>query len=262
VIVDIRRFVASGDPYWRELDALVTDLETHTERRLTFDEAKRFHFLYKRASADLVRVDQLPYAAKVRSYLEPLVARAYAEIHETRVKGRFSAFLMTHNTKVAVLTLGMGVTWGLGTLVLLFSNGVMLGAVVVDYIVAGEARFVMGWLMPHGVIEIPAILIAGQAGFVLAWALIGRGSPLGVRMRLRAISDDLVTLIFGVAVLLVWAGIVESFFSQYHEPVLPYGLKIAFGLVELTLLSLFLAKSGSSATATESNAPRKVTPWH
>ena len=44
----------------------------------------------------------------------------------------------------------------------------------------------------------------------------------------------------GVAVFLVWAGIVESFFSQYHEPILPYWLKITFGIAELALLCWFL----------------------
>jgi hypothetical protein len=38
---------------------------------------------------------------------------------------------------------------------------------------------------------------------------------------------------------------VEAFLSQYHEPVIPYDLKIGLGLVELTLLTLFLAKSGA-----------------
>ena len=48
------------------------------------------------------------------------------------------------------------------------------------------------------------------------------------------------TLIGGVAVMLVWAGIVESFFSQYHQPVVPYWLKIAFGCVEFAALVWFL----------------------
>ena len=68
---------------------------------------------------------------------------------------------------------------------------------------------------------------------------------LEIAERLREISSDLVTLIGGVGVLLIWAGLVESFFSQYHEPVVPYMAKIAFGLVELTVLTLFLWKSGS-----------------
>jgi len=159
-------------------------------------------------------------------------------------KTSFSSFLMTHNTRVAILTLALGMTWGIGTLMMLFYNGVTLGAVAIDYVLAGETPFLLGWLMPHGVIEIPAILLAGQAGIVLAGALIGWGKPISLRMRLRKISKDLATLIFGVALMLVWAGIVEAFFSQYHEPVLPYSIKIAFGAFELIILALFLGRAG------------------
>jgi hypothetical protein len=42
--------------------------------------------------------------------------------------------------------------------------------------------------------------------------------------------------------MLIWAGIIEAFFSQYHEPVLPYAVKIAFGLIELALLWVFLLR--------------------
>jgi uncharacterized membrane protein SpoIIM required for sporulation len=159
-------------------------------------------------------------------------------------KSSFSSFLMTHNTRVAIFTLALGMTWGIGTLMMLFYNGVILGAVAIDYVMAGEAPFLLGWLLPHGAIEIPAILLAGQAGIVLAGALIGWGKPISLRMRLRKISNDLVTLIIGVALMLVWAGIVEAFFSQYHAPVLPYTIKIAFGAFELIILTLFLGRAG------------------
>ncbi|TAL01176.1 MAG: stage II sporulation protein M [Verrucomicrobia bacterium] len=161
-------------------------------------------------------------------------------------KTSFSAYLMTHNTRVSIFTLALGMTWGVGTIISLFYNGVIMGSISVDYIQAGQTKFLLGWLLPHGVIEIPAILIAGQAGLVLAGALIGWGKRTPLTARLRAVSRDLATLIFGVAILLVWAGFVEAFFSQYHAPVLPYEVKIAFGLVELGLLWVFLAKSGSS----------------
>jgi len=159
-------------------------------------------------------------------------------------KGSFSTFLMTHNTKVAVLTLALGMTWGVGTVIVLFHNGIALGAITVDYVQAGQTRFLLGWLMPHGVIEIPAILIAGQAGLILAGALIGWGQRRRMAERLRAISGDVVTLIFGVALMLVWAGLVEAFLSQYHEPVIPYSIKIGFGFVELFLLVIFLSRGG------------------
>jgi uncharacterized membrane protein SpoIIM required for sporulation len=159
-------------------------------------------------------------------------------------KTSFSAQLMTHNTKVSIFTFSLGMSWGVGTIIMLFYNGVILGAVAVDYIAAGQTKFLLGWLMPHGVIEIPAILIAGQAGLILAAALIGRGRRTPLRTRLREVSGDVTTLIFGVALMLVWAGFIEAFLSQYHEPVIPYNVKIAFGVVELSLLCLFLAKSG------------------
>lgn len=163
-------------------------------------------------------------------------------LHGAKAQG--AAWYIRNNTQVAVTTMALGITWGVGTVIILLSNGVMLGAVCSDYVMAGETRFLLGWLLPHGSIELPAIVLAGQAGFVLAGALIGWRRRLSLRARLRAVTPDLVTLVAGVALMLVWAGIVESFLSQYHNTVLPYGLKIAFGLIELAALTVFLAWSG------------------
>jgi uncharacterized membrane protein SpoIIM required for sporulation len=114
----------------------------------------------------------------------------------------------------------------------------------VDYVMAGQTVFLLGWLMPHGVIEIPAILVAGQGGLILGKALIGWGDRQRLRLRLRVLGPDLMTLIGGVAVMLVWAGIIESYLSQHHKPVLPYAVKIVFGTMELVALVWFLGFSG------------------
>ena len=55
-----------------------------------------------------------------------------------------------------------------------------------------------------------------------------------------------------IAALLVWAGLVESFLSQYHEPVISYNLKISFGVFELLGLILFLALAGRAQERAES----------
>jgi len=159
-------------------------------------------------------------------------------------KTMFSAQLMTHNTQVSLFCMALGMTYAFGTIVLLFYNGVILGAICFDYLAGGQALFLLGWLLPHGVIEIPAILLAGQAGLLLGHALIGWGSRVPLADRMKSTLPDVVHIIGGVAVLLVWAGLVEAFLSQYHEPVLPYAVKIAFGLVELALFTTFLAFSG------------------
>lgn len=159
-------------------------------------------------------------------------------------KSVFSAQLMTHNTKVAILTLALGMTFGIGTGILLFYNGVILGAVIMDYILAGESVFLAGWLLPHGSVEIPAILLAGQGGLLLGKTLLFAKKRMNLADRLREIRGDLVILIVGVGIMLIWAGIVESFFSQYHAPVLPYSVKIAFGTIQLAAVFYYFSTVG------------------
>ncbi len=328
MILDLARFVETERPQWTALEKTLDWIAADPTRTMSLEELERFHVLYQRASADLAKVTTLASEGELRQYLEWLVSRAYAEIHESRErrsfrpwrwftvefpstfrrhvrafqlsvaltligvafgalalridseaksvimpfeglqdspaqrvarekqergrqlagkKSRFSAMLMTHNTQVALFTIALGMTFGFGTLVLLFYNGVILGAVAFDYVHGGQTIFLLGWLLPHGVIEIPAILVGGQTGFIIAYALIGWGSRVSRAERLRSISRDVVTLAGGAALMLVWAGIVESFLSQYHEPVIPYGAKITFGLLEAALLTLFLTRAGLHA---------------
>jgi uncharacterized membrane protein SpoIIM required for sporulation len=104
--------------------------------------------------------------------------------------------------------------------------------------------FLTGWLLPHGSVEIPAILLGGQGGLVLAAALIGWGDRRTRAERFRAVAPDMFTIAAGAAVMLIWAGIVESFISQYHQPVLPYSLKIGLGVAESAALWLYLGRAG------------------
>jgi uncharacterized membrane protein SpoIIM required for sporulation len=161
-------------------------------------------------------------------------------------KATFSAELMSNNIRVTMMAMALGITWGAGTLIVLFSNGVSLGAVVADYVGGGQTTFLAAWLLPHGSIEIPAILLGGQAGFILAGALIGWGSHGTRAERFRMVGGDLFAIVAGAAGLLVWAGVVEAFVSQYHRPVIPYGLKIGFGICELVALAAYLGWAGKT----------------
>lgn len=169
-------------------------------------------------------------------------------------RSAFAGQLMLNNIKVALKALAFGILFGFLTVVILFYNGVLLGAVVFDYTRAGETEFLLGWLLPHGVPELTAIFVGGQAGLVLAGALFGWGSDQGLRARFRAIRGDLATLAAGLILMLVWAGIVEAFFSQYHYPTVSYTAKIAFGVVELVLLVAFFGFCGRDAEANEGGA--------
>jgi len=152
----------------------------------------------------------------------------------------FSARLITHNIEVSLLAAALGVTFGIGTALLLFENGVLLGAVAVRYAHQGFGLFAAAWLMPHGVFEIPSILIAGQAGFYLARLLLRRREDRDMRHTMR----EWLVLVAGLALMLTWAGIMEAFFSQHHQPELPYSFKVAIASAELVLLTLYLLVIG------------------
>jgi uncharacterized membrane protein SpoIIM required for sporulation len=326
MIIDLSRFINEEKPYWTELENFLDRMDRDAACRLSPPEVKRFHYLYQRASSALSRMVNVSSEKSLKVYLENLVGKAFAEIHETRrrrakvpwfswffvrfpvtvrkhiaalwvsiaitvagcafggfalamdpgvketllpfshlmgspservayeenvkkdrLKGHktsFSSQLIANNTRVSIFAMGLGITWGIGTFILLFYNGVILGAVAVDYILAGQSSFLMGWLLPHGSVEIPSIVLAGQAGFVLAGAILDRKKAVSLKKRLREAGGDIVVLIGGVAVLLVWAGFVEAFLSQYHEPVIPYAVKTGLGCVELFLLTLFLVLGG------------------
>ncbi|MGA1844242.1 MAG: stage II sporulation protein M [bacterium] len=155
----------------------------------------------------------------------------------------FSSYLVTHNIQVSLLALALGITFGLGTLVLIFYNGIILGAVVIDYFRYGVGTFAAGWLLPHGAFEIWAILIAGQAGFLIAQSML-KGGKYSRMARLSMAGKDILTLFLGLSSLLVWAGIVEAFFSQYHQPIVPYSFKILFGLIEILFLMYYFGVMG------------------
>ncbi|HEX2715475.1 MAG TPA: stage II sporulation protein M, partial [Candidatus Acidoferrales bacterium] len=171
-------------------------------------------------------------------------------LHSAQNEAAFSAALIRHNINMALLAAALGVTFGIGTALLLFENGVLLGAVAVRYTQQGFGLFMTAWLLPHGVFEIPSILIAGQAGFYLARLLLRRREDRNVRQSVR----EWLVLVSGMAMMLVWAGIMEAFFSQHHAPILPYGFKIAVGAAELTLLTIYLLLIGRRDAGSEARA--------
>jgi uncharacterized membrane protein SpoIIM required for sporulation len=148
----------------------------------------------------------------------------------TGEQAMFTSFLFTHNIQVAFLAFALGLTAGLGTAILMFLNGVMLGSLAWVYTSKGMAGWFWAWILPHGIPEISAIVIAGAAGFVLARALV---APKGLSRRaaLKREGKTALQLLLGTLALFVLAGFVEGTISQIHPPRLSVAFKISFALI-------------------------------
>jgi uncharacterized membrane protein SpoIIM required for sporulation len=145
-------------------------------------------------------------------------------------QAEFSSFLFTHNIQVAFLAFALGITAGIGTAIMLFGNGVLLGALAWVYASKGMAGWFWAWILPHAIPEVSAICIAGAAGFVIARGLV---APKGLSRR-QAVRKEAVTavkLLLGTLALFVLAGFIEGTISQIHPPRLSVAFKITFALV-------------------------------
>lgn len=142
----------------------------------------------------------------------------------------FTSFLFTHNIQVAFFAFALGLTAGLGTAILMFLNGVMLGSLAWVYTSKAMASWFWAWILPHGIPEITAIVIAGAAGFVLARAQI---APKGLSRRaaLKREGKTALQLLLGTLALFVLAGFIEGTISQIHPPRLSVAFKVGFALL-------------------------------
>lgn len=182
----------------------------------------------------LVDPNAAPYLVPSQHLHTDPVTRASAEatgdVAGAGEQAAFSSFLFTHNIGVAFLAFALGVTAGVGTAILLFGNGVLLGALAWVYASKDLAGWFWAWILPHGIPEITAICIAGAAGFVLARGMV---APRGQSRRsaLRAEAVTAVRLILGTLALFVLAGLIEGTISQIHPPRLSVAFKVGFALV-------------------------------
>lgn len=173
-------------------------------------------------------------------------------------KPAFAAGLMTHNIQVAILAFAFGTLGGFPTLWVMFSNGMPLGGLAMQQHLAGRDVLFWSLILPHGVIELTAIIISGAGGMIIGHALVAPGE----RSRKEALAiagRDAVRLLLGTVPLFIAAGFIESFITP---SALPKELKLGFAaLTAIFLVSYF--QSGykgdrGNSTVVEPIAPETV----
>jgi len=148
----------------------------------------------------------------------------------------YVSFYIANNVKVAFVAFAVGIGFAVPTVLILFQNGVVMGATGAIVHRNGLLPNLVGFISPHGAIELGAIFISAAAGMLLGWALVRPGRRTR-REALRRAAHDVIVLVVGAACMLVVAALFETFVAPL--PV-PNAVKYAIGGMNALLLCLYV----------------------
>lgn len=129
------------------------------------------------------------------------------------LKSVFSASLFVHNTGIGFLAFATGILAGIPTIILVFYNGITIGAFAWIFSRDSAWPTFWAWLLPHAVPELLAITLCSTAGLLMASAVLAPGRE-GITASLREASGPALELVAASVPLFIVAAALESFLRQ------------------------------------------------
>ncbi|MBK8646821.1 MAG: stage II sporulation protein M [Gemmatimonadetes bacterium] len=167
---------------------------------------------------------------------EVAAGRGYAQA-QAESRAGIASYIMTNNMRVAFACFAGGVVLGVGSLVSLAFNGLLLGAISAHFQNVGLLAYLWTFVAGHGVLELFAIWCAGAAGFLLGLAIV-RPGPYSRRDALVLNARVAMRLVGTSIVLLLVAGTIEGFLSTSGAAT---WIKVTVSVASAVLLTLYLA---------------------
>ncbi|MDH3233259.1 MAG: stage II sporulation protein M [Alphaproteobacteria bacterium] len=156
----------------------------------------------------------------------------------------FASFLFTHNARIGIMAFALGFALGAPTVLLLFFNGLTLGAFAALYTSRGLGTELWGWLLIHGVTELTAIVLCGAAGLMLGRAVIFPGEYTRLQNLARA-GRRAGVIVIGAVLMFFVAALLEGFGRQL---ILQTDQRFLVAGVTAVLWGLYFVRSGRGAS--------------
>lgn len=143
-------------------------------------------------------------------------------------------FIAYNNIQVALMCFVSGIVFAVGTLWVLFRNGIMLGSFQYYFFAKG-----LGWdsvlvIWIHGTLEISAIVIAGTAGMIMGNGLLFPGTRSRTESLKRAARDG-VKIVVSLVPVFIAAAFLEGFVTRHTS--MPVWLSISILLLSLLFIA-------------------------
>lgn len=176
------------------------------------------------------------YALGSQAHLDNYANEAFEAYYREYANADFAALVWTNNAWIAFQCVAGGIT-GFFPLWVLWQNAVSIGQAGAVMNHADGLDIFFQLILPHGLLELTAIMVAGAAGLRIFWAAVRPGNL----PRIEAIGKEgrqTMLVAFGLVIVLFISGLVEGFVTPSY---MHWGVKIAIGaLVWLGFLAWML----------------------
>lgn len=157
----------------------------------------------------------------------------------------FFTHVTVNNIAVSFMAFALGALGVAPGALILLNNGIQVGIISAWMISAGDAMRFFGLILPHGALELTAIVIAGGAGLQLGWTLLVPGD----RSRPAALAEEgrrAIVVILGLTAVFTTAGLIEGFVtgSGLHA-----GLRVGIGASVWVVFVTYLWTQGRLAAS-------------
>jgi uncharacterized membrane protein SpoIIM required for sporulation len=166
------------------------------------------------------------------------VGRTGAQRSETDFQ--MFGYYIRHNISIGFQTFAGGMVFGLGSVLTLIFNGLMIGGVAGYLSHPPYAQVFWQFVLGHGALELTAIVISGAGGLLLGYSLL-RPGRYGRVDSLRLQAPVALKLVMGAAVMFLGAAFIEAFWSSFA---LPATIKYIFAGCNWTLVALYFIFAG------------------
>lgn len=182
--------------------------------------------------------------------IPPALAEAYVNedfesYYSSEAAAEFASTVFINNIYVSFLAFASGIFLCVGTLWVLVQNGFLIGQAAGLFAASGELPKFFGLILPHGMLELSAIIIAGASGLVLGWTVIAPGD----RTRADALAEEgrrAVVIVIGLVLVFLAAALIEGFVTG--APISTY-LRVGIGVASWVAFVLYVVVFGRRAEA-------------
>lgn len=151
-------------------------------------------------------------------YYEPIFGEtalnaSYGDLNFVRNLSSFELFIfiLLRNSFIGLLVMLTGLLIGLPSILILISNGLVIGAIVGWLLNVYSLKVVVSGILPHGIFEIPAIIICGAYGMRIGASVMGKIRRRDDGLISENLLEGLKAFVSKALPLFITAALVESF---------------------------------------------------